>query len=401
MILALSYSRRDERQALKLMRWIGFLASQQRSPISKRMQILLVPSKSCADGPWHKEIAKCAASIFGRVITNIPEVSYEEGWPKSPNFMFRHVLKAAELLREDFFFIEPDAIPVHEDWLNFIVHEYKKRKTESKPFMGAYVNLPNTNPMIINTPHMTGIACYPHNWREMAPSLAAATDIAWDVFSAPQVLSRANWTNLIQHIFYNPEIKDLSIVSPEAVIFHQDKQGKLIEIIDAECFYGACRKSKWTYELPELPEPMKYFRTPNATRPIRRGGMTFLFESVYQHAGSWTGVYATADSAEIDQLNALVGNPQSGIYEITEAEYQAELKKKAGGHMGDPNPLVRSNPQPKEPKPVPAASLAAAEPEKPVFNITTLADVVKTAKIEPNDSAKMAKQKRPRQSAVK
>lgn len=332
MILAMAYSRRDEQQALRLMRWIGFLAEKDPQSQCWRTDILLVPSQSCSKSAYHRAIAKTAADIFRSVAVVIPDRHVELGWPASPNYMFKCVLSTIEAAGVDMFFIEPDAIPVTPDWL-WQINQAFAFEGKRKRFLGGYVNY-------TSIPHMTGVACYSHQWRECAPRLGNATDIAWDVWSADQVLPNAAFTELIQHVFFNPKIETLDIVQPGAVIFHQDKTGALIRLLDKERWGGSVQHSRWSYDIPEYEEPMRYFHTFNASRIIKAGGFEFLFEAYDQIGGIWAGIASIDDPAKIDALVAYSQTPTNGVSEIDEAEFVSLQKKNSSVKLPNSEPYA-------------------------------------------------------------
>lgn len=71
---------------------------------------------------------------------------------------------------------------------------------------------------------------------------------------------------------------------------------------------------------------MKYYLSNNASRKFKANGYTFAFEVVEQFAGSWRGVLKLEHEEEIKALESFAASV--GIKELTEAEYQEQLKKK-------------------------------------------------------------------------
>lgn len=68
---------------------------------------------------------------------------------------------------------------------------------------------------------------------------------------------------------------------------------------------------------------MRYFRTSNASRQWKAGGLTFTFETTDQVGGQWFGVLAVEEPAA--SILKAAGYPQ--VTEIDEAEYSAQKKK--------------------------------------------------------------------------
>lgn len=69
---------------------------------------------------------------------------------------------------------------------------------------------------------------------------------------------------------------------------------------------------------------MRYFKTTNATRPYKAGGLSFEFEPVELIGGSsWLGILSVGEPAA--SVLAGVGFPQ--VTELTETEYDSVKKK--------------------------------------------------------------------------
>lgn len=324
MILTQAYSRRDIDQAERLMLWIGFLSAENGLSMKKE-RLLLIPSRSCALRLAHDRIVKLAGRIFGEVLLNVPRGEDERVWPFAPNFMFREALHQAELLEQDIFWLEPDAIPMKPDWFDHVLVEWRWGKRQhGKRFMGANV------PMDRSEPHMSGIGAYSQHWRQYAPKLAEAEDIPWDLFANDQVYPHAHFANLSQHVWNEPRITDdylERVINPGAVIFHQDKQGALIRLIDRRRYGG--RVSKVLDKImPDIMNP-KYFYAENCSRTFESQGYHFQFEPYAQLGGTWRGTYVATDEGEQIALTALAGNASSGVKEITPEDYEARTKKKA------------------------------------------------------------------------
>lgn len=322
MLLALAISHIDISQAERLVKWIGFMAEQNGGNLRKETVIAVWSVKSAFLRPTER-IDKMLKATFGEVVDLVSE-EHEVGWPGAANRMFLTVLEVAEKLCKPVFFLEPDGVPITPDWFHAIQEEYR-----AVPFMGGYVPTPPP-------PHMTGIAVYPPNWRDYAPSLANVPDSAgWDTYCADAVNSNAAFTPLIQHVFRRHEpgwsISGLNALDKRAVIFHQDKYGKLIQMLDDANYDGACaRHPIFGYTLPSTEDPVmtKFYRCANATKAIQANGRRFVFDPVASFAGATPGVYSTESPSEQDMLADLVQNPTTGISEITQQEWERLSKKK-------------------------------------------------------------------------
>jgi hypothetical protein len=130
--------------------------------------------------------------------------------------------------RQPFLFMEPDAVPLCEGWIDAIEAEYRAC---GSPFMGDLVDLSKSD--VSGIDHMSGIAVYDWNLSITAPRLFNCNngkeEFAWDIFAASDILPKMHRTNLIQHDWdrYRRGDVDPSAVREGAVIYHPDKQGVL------------------------------------------------------------------------------------------------------------------------------------------------------------------------------
>ena len=72
----------------------------------------------------------------------------------------------------------------------------------------------------------------------------------------------------------------------------------------------------------------KFYHTLNSTKPAKSNGLLIQFVGYRSPGGNWLGVFETEDPKEQAALDKLVKDPRSGITSMTEAEYDAALKKK-------------------------------------------------------------------------
>lgn len=323
MLLALATCHLDVSQAERLVKWIGFLSEQGPGRMTEE-QFLLVASRESTKLPQYESILDLSAVIFDGAYSVVPP-EREQGWPGSANSMFLAAAEFAEKAEVPLLFLEPDAIPISRAWFSVIGEEYAQC---GKPFLGGYVPTP--------PPHMTGIGVYPSIWRQYAPSLANVPDSAgWDTYCAGEVNPHCHFTPLIQHVFKRHEpgwsIPGLNALDKRAVLFHQDKQGKLIRLLDESLYGWACARHPLFSYLSHTQEERsmtKFYATVNATKAIvARGGYRFIFDPVEAFAGSMPGVYATEIQAEQDLLDDLAQNPVTGVREIDQQEWEKLAKK--------------------------------------------------------------------------
>lgn len=292
----------------------------------KRQRVLLVASQHAASRQITTKISSLAAEIFLHARFHVLEINHEVGWPGSCNHIFSSALQFVEKnFNEDMFWLEPDAIPLCPEWYEVIQDEWESREPDNE-FMGAYVKL--------SVPHMSGVGVYGKNWRRYAPSLIESPDnTAWDIHASKHLVHNTHFTHLIQHTSKNPDIASLDILNDDAVVFHQNKSGSLIELIDQDLWAGEASRHPLyggsAAKNQPINMPTKYYHAENANRRIRQDGYEFLFDAYAQFAGTWRGVYQTSDEGEIIALDRVAANPRNGVTEITAAQYEASAKKKA------------------------------------------------------------------------
>lgn len=409
MILTIPYSHVDLHQALRLVRWLGWLSSLDSNSM-KRVTVHLVPSRHASNRSVHSEIVQAASSVFRGFRIVHPEGEHEMGWPGACNFMLKTALEAAT---DDMFLLEPDAIPLTPEWWRTVQDEWTLARQNGKEFLGGYVSY--------DIPHMTGIGVYGRNWRSVAPKLAEVqNERGWDTYAADQILPNAHLTDLIQHKWWRMastpyEALNLSGIRENAVIFHQDKQGRLFKLLDESLWQGrADAVVRYSEPQPEEIVTMHYFFTSNLNRVIRSQGLRFVFDPLTQIGGVWSGIKSTDKEAEVVALKALAQNYAStGVKELTAEEYEDLTKKKAPVSK----PLKASPPQPvlspteAQINQSPAllvdgaaseeiTPVSALESGKPVEDIESVIQIAKIKPIEaPKTAPKATRAKRSRSAA--
>ena len=219
MLVCFPYSLVDQALAAKLATWIRELGRNEGH------SCLIVRDVRCDE---HPSIEQDLGSVFDKVET----IRYSEqidGWPQGANLMFQAAARYIEhKYRTPFLWLEADCLPLKSGWVAEISAEHKKG---GKPFTGFKVQVPNV-PI-----HMSGIGCYPWDLCNHAGTIYQATEIAWDVHAAPQIVPRMHPTSLIAHRWKYPPFKNQSEVDNllgqigNAVIFHSDKSGTLLDFL--------------------------------------------------------------------------------------------------------------------------------------------------------------------------
>lgn len=396
--LVLAYSNRDLLQAVKVMRWIGFLSSRNgNSMLNER--VLLVASQQAAKYPRHNELCWLAARIFGEARVFIPETEHEVGWPGAANFMFGQALLHAERHFQDaVFFLEPDGVPIKPSWWDQIKAEWEVAQSQGKHFMGQLVKH--------CVDHMTGIGVYAANWREVAPMLIQCPDTdAFDTFAASQTLPNAHFTPLIQHVFRRHDkgwrVPSLAILDPRAVVFHQDKKGALIPMLD-RAYHGGAAENHPLFGYADTYRPRtvmtKFYYAQNATKAHNSHGLRFVFSPVDIFAGSMPGVLTTEKEEEQVALADLTNDPSTGVREITQDEWERHAKKKWShpvlntsrpSNLSSPQAAIFPAPSGKSPAVLvaePRSDLLAGDTPTGPSGIKDINDVIKTDHVVPTST---------------
>lgn len=217
MLVVLCFHNGDKPQAIRLANWIKELGG-----VKNHKLLMLLDPRIDSVG-----VIEPMQEAFGEVI----ELKYhtpEDGWPKAPNRMFDYVCRYIyDRIKTPFFWIEPDAIPLKSEWMDRIEAEYRQC---GKPFMGQMVIVPREFPNPRD--HMSGVAVYPPDICVQAKSVLNCETVAWDVVGAKDIIPKMHNTRQIQHSWKAESFLDtqsLSRIRPEAVIFHQNKDGSLID----------------------------------------------------------------------------------------------------------------------------------------------------------------------------
>lgn len=392
MKLVQSVSHVDLTAAIRQMAWIGFLSSKNGNSMLNE-SVLMVVSRRASRYPKFKQLVWLAARIFGETRCYVPETEHERGWPAAANFMFKTSLEHVERhFPDDVFFLEPDGTPVTPDWFDVIQEEWVVAQSQGKNFMGAYV--PHS------PSHMTGIAVYGKDWRKYAPRCATTPDHdAFDTWAAPEIVPNCHFVKLIQHVFrrHAPgwSVPAIGILQPGAVLFHQDKTGKLIYLLDDAYYGGECRSHPlFGYATLTNDEIVmrKFYHAGNITRAIKAQGKRFDFQAIDILGGSVPGVFITDIEADQAALAELTADPTSGVSEVSQEEWERLAKKKApkARNLSISQPLKGTLPQAALlPTPSNSPAVVVAEPlagssasEKGQGPIKDIAEVIKVAKVE-------------------
>ncbi len=160
----------------------------------------------------------------------VAEGVVESGYFGTPNQMIKGALELVEKEHpgKAMLWVEADAIPMRPSWFAEIRNEYQAC---GRPFMGDVFRED------ASIPHMTGNAVYHPNWRKYAPSLAALgrEECGWDTLCSHDTMPRCHPSKTIQQ-FWRPPLPITAAwskanIRPEAALFHQVKDGSLIDLL--------------------------------------------------------------------------------------------------------------------------------------------------------------------------
>jgi hypothetical protein len=230
MTVVLAFSPADADQALALLDFIGQLGGCQE------YSALLVVDAAV---DWSKciDALTLANRAFrdSRIITTESPVT---GWPAGANALWLAAAKHCKSAGTSFLWLEADSIPLKRGWLVSI----DKMRKGSRYFGHIYMYREQVMQV------MSGIAVYPPEAFDLiAPCIGAEPTKAWDVSSAEAIIPLATHTKLIHHFYGEKDLAPtfvenrtaetrrnaftLDQLPPEAVIYHRNKDGALIELL--------------------------------------------------------------------------------------------------------------------------------------------------------------------------
>lgn len=223
MLVIIPFFRGDKPQAVRLAEWIAELGG-----VAKHDCLLAVHKDTDSAGviePLRKAFRRVAEfSITDDMIVEREQHAYAANvmWKRTAN----HVADMNE--PADWFWLEPDAVPLLKDWLDIFDTYHAK---SGKPFFHTLVETPRGR-------SNSGCGVYPAKVRDYTDRLWELSDTSWDILLYPDFAPHTAYTNLIQDIGFLPgtqtlptfpDAASLSILAPGAVLFHRCKDGSLIE----------------------------------------------------------------------------------------------------------------------------------------------------------------------------
>lgn len=215
--IALAFSHKDKDQAIRLAEWMRELGG------CKEYDLVLTHNKlASVDG-----LIEILRDTFKSVYDNLAFDQEERGWPFSPNNLFRRTAKLMQEGTSPWLWLEPDCACVKEQWIQSLENEYNSC---GKPILGMKVEVPGV------TTHCTGIAIFPAMLCKYSVQMLLADAIAFDIMGAEEVVdNHCFWSRLICHSWRAPSPNTQqeldALMWPEAVLFHQNKDGQVIKLL--------------------------------------------------------------------------------------------------------------------------------------------------------------------------
>lgn len=164
------------------------------------------------------------------LVVSRPFALPDESWPIGPNWSFACLAQTCFQRQVDFLLLEPDCVPLKARWLSAIEREYRGC---GHPYMGFFEPAGAQHDA-----HMAGNAVY--NWDVYSRFNWIELWKAWDVAIGPKLRQQAHCTPLIQQVWGDmhkpptfPNAASLTVIKPDAVLFHRSKDGTLIDRLEA------------------------------------------------------------------------------------------------------------------------------------------------------------------------
>lgn len=279
LLAVLPYCSSDHPHALRLLKWIQELDS-------KVHHSLLLVADDSVTMETKKEIDALGKAIFDHCET-IPlkcPAPINGNYHVPAAFMFLKAMGHIDACyKANFLWLEPDAVPLCAGWLDSLSESYASCP---KRFLGS-----------IHTPKQDGLpktvmfatAVYPNCAYEELKQFCDGKQQAFDMAFSNHVVPRAANTHLIQHIFGAPNdpprFKDLKMpddgpnvgtldnIRKDAVLFHRNKDGSLIELLRKQRGTPSiAEKNPHFVESPSEPLLPNYETKPEVVLPKRGPG---------------------------------------------------------------------------------------------------------------------------------
>ena len=230
--LALAFHQSDSIAALDLVHWIADLTVG--GPTERPFLIITPTMGECI--AERDEMLRILSEAGWTNLYHTNAIHDAKGWPAGPNAMFdagaRWFQEQPADFCRGFLWLEADSIPLSVGWDTAIEIAYFGC---GQPFMGNHV----FNDKEPTGSHMNGVGVYPRMLCKYAPKCFNQITVPWDMAASSEIVHRLYDTKLIQHAWkcasFDGKGQTLQKrLNPEAVLYHQCKDGSLTRKLRAK-----------------------------------------------------------------------------------------------------------------------------------------------------------------------
>ena len=240
----------DIQEAIRLYKWIAKLGKNEFNCL------LVVDPETPSD--LVMQLVSIAQEGFANVSTHVTKPCKDK-WPKAANHMFFEALDVAvDDFDDGILWLEPDAVPTKPGWAQAI---YDVWSDSFAVFLGRIYKTENPNKLVPEKA-MGGVAVYSI---DACRSQFKRTKNAWDMENASVMVEFGDDTGLIRHFWGQPNLpptfvpqitpespinaKTLDFIPDDCVLFHRNKDGTLIDLLDRKLFPAPRKKIKVVFNV--------------------------------------------------------------------------------------------------------------------------------------------------------
>lgn len=247
LLIVIPYCPKDSATADRLLDWIAELGGCKEACALLASDATVPPETIKA---LHAK-AKKTFAVADAIVVQVPPA--HEGWGYATKVMFESCANQIEqCYKLPWLWLEPDCVPLAPGWAESLAGAYHR---SPRRFLGVKVT-PASGPV-----HMAGPGIYPVDTFSSVKD-ALPSNAHFDLAISNYILPRMVDTPLIQHFWGKPDLAPtfkqikcstdaenvlpLSFIRKEAVLFHRDPSGSLIDLL---------RPPQKTF-LPDSPSPI-------------------------------------------------------------------------------------------------------------------------------------------------
>lgn len=248
MLVVLACSHKDiATTALKNAQWIASLKHREDHRF-----IVAVNQRGAAQA---QPVVDALKQQFRNVELFVPYDEEERAWPYAQNHMFDRVARYVKKQKKvPWLWLESDAILLTDYALD---HLEVNHKASGKSFSGMLVDTRSPHDGKPIPKHMSGNGIYPPDVFQFSRR-GLEGGIAFDMVLADSILGDFNDTKLVHHVYQAPDFEkdaDLLRIKPGAVLFHQCKTGKLIDLLASKTGWKPAHLKPQATPTKETPSP--------------------------------------------------------------------------------------------------------------------------------------------------